>query len=256
MNRITQLFEKKKERILSIYFTAGYPALEDTFATLQALEKYGADMIEIGIPFSDPVADGPIIQQSSDVALQNGMTLEILFQQLSKIREKVQIPLILMGYFNPVLQYGVKRFIEKCSSIGIDGVILPDLPLDVYETKYKRDFEEAGLSNIFLITPQTSEERIRHIDALSSGFIYMVSTSSTTGGKTGITAEMCDYFDRTRDLKLKSPLLVGFGISDKNSFDRICQHVNGGIIGTAFIKALSGSESVDEKVRNFVSTLL
>jgi tryptophan synthase alpha chain len=255
-NRIQTLFRNKENKILSVYFTAGYPELNDTAEIIKELEKNGADLIEIGIPFSDPVADGPVIQQSSEVALKNGMTLNLLFEQLEGIREHVSIPLILMGYFNPVMQYGLERFCQKCREIGIDGTILPDLPLEVYEEQYKDLFERSNLSNIFLITPQTTEARIRKIDNLSTGFIYMVSSSSTTGIKTNIIDSQTDYFERIEKMKLHTKKLTGFGISDRSSFQKACSYTNGAIIGSAFIKALSGEGKIQEKVKTFVENII
>jgi tryptophan synthase alpha chain len=255
-NRIISLFKNKGEKILSVYFTAGFPALDDTTQIIQELEKSGADLIEIGIPFSDPVADGPVIQQSSDKALKNGMTLNLLFKQLENIRIEVSIPLILMGYFNPVMQYGVEKFCAKCAEVGIDGTIVPDLPLDVYEEKYQELFERNNLINIFLITPQTAEERIRKVDTLTKGFIYMVSSSATTGMQSNVVESQAEYFKRIDSLKLKSPRLTGFGISDRNSFNQACRYTNGAIIGSAFVKALSKEESIKEKVRTFVKEII
>ena len=244
-NRITSLFNRKDKNILSIYFTAGYPNLNDTVTIISELEKNGADLIEIGIPFSDPVADGLVIQQSSEIALKNGMTIHLLFEQLKEIRKSVSIPLILMGYLNPVMQYGIENFCKKCRETGIDGTIIPDLPLEIYEAEYKGFFEENSLSNIFLITPQTPDERIRKIDACSHGFIYMVSSSSTTGAKESGDKEQITYFERIRKMELKSKRLIGFGISDKASFQRTSNFANGAIIGSAFITALSGESSID-----------
>src|ERR1035437_5862525 len=207
-NRITALFERKDKNILSIYCTAGYPELNDTQTIITELEKSGADLIEIGIPFSDPVADGPVIQHSSEIALKNGMTVNLLFEQLENIRDHVSIPLILMGYFNPVMQYGIENFCAKCKEIGIDGTILPDLPLDVFEDQYKELFEKNNLSNIFLITPQTPDSRIRKIDSLSSAFIYMVSSSSTTGIKTSIIDSQTAYFERIKKMDLNAKQLI------------------------------------------------
>lgn len=251
-NRITSLFNRKDENILSIYFTAGYPELNDTFKIIGLLEKSGADMVEIGMPFSDPVADGPVIQQSSEIALKNGMTIHLLFEQLKEIRKSISIPLILMGYLNPVMQFGVEEFCSKCKEIGIDGTIIPDLPLEVYETEYKEIFEKNSLSNIFLVTPQTSDERIRKIDKLSKGFIYMVSSSSTTGVKKTVNDEQVSYFERIRTMNLRSKRLIGFGISDKASFDKASDYGNGVIIGSAFIKAFDGEGTVESKVNNFM----
>lgn len=251
-NRITSLFEKKDEKILSIYFTAGYPELNDTLKIISQLEKSGADLVEIGMPFSDPVADGPVIQQSSEEALKNGMTIHLLFEQLKHIRKSVSIPLILMGYLNPVMQYGIEDFCKKCKEIGIDGTIIPDLPLEIYETEYKEIFEQNSLSNIFLVTPQTSDERIRKIDELSTGFIYMVSSSSTTGVKGAVNEEQIFYFKRITAMNLRSKRLIGFGISDKASFEKSSCYANGAIIGSAFIKALEGKETVETKVKEFM----
>lgn len=255
MNRIDKLFQKKKEKILSIYFTAGHPSLNDTVTIIKALEREGVNMIEIGMPFSDPMADGPIIQQSSHVALNNGMSLKLLFEQLKDIRKEVSIPLLLMGYLNPVFQFGIEKFCAKCREVGIDGLILPDLPMDEYENKYAGLFSENGLYNIFLVTPQTSEARINKIDSITKGFIYMVSSYSTTGSGKGINMSQ-SYFERMKNMNLKNPLVVGFGIKDKATFQNACKYAGGAIIGTAFIKALEKKESIEEKVKNFVNDIL
>lgn len=252
MNRIKQQLAQDK-KVLSIYFTAGYPDLEDTVPVIEELAKHGADMIEIGLPFSDPLADGPTIQQSSTAALRNGMTTEHLFKQLSKIRETVSIPLILMGYFNPVLQYGVEKFCERCSEIGIDGLILPDLPLAEYQVHYASIFKDHGLINVFLITPQTSEDRIRAIDRASDGFIYMVSSASTTGKTKGFGNEQTEYFNRVANMNLKNPLIVGFGISNSETFNAATKDTKGAIIGSAFIKTLT-SEGV-AGISGFITSL-
>ncbi|WP_405383480.1 tryptophan synthase subunit alpha [Maribacter sp. LLG6340-A2] len=239
-NRITTKLEEGK-KLLSIYFTAGYPALNDTVNIIEDLEKNGVDMIEIGLPFSDPLADGPTIQESSTAALKNGMTTEILFSQLKDIRKTVSIPLIIMGYFNPVLQYGVEAFCKKCQEIGIDGLILPDLPLDVYQDEYEETFKKYGLLNVFLITPQTSDERIQQIDNASNGFIYMVSSASVTGSKSGFGQEQENYFERIANMKLKNPQIVGFGIKDEETFQQATKTAKGAIIGSAFIKHLTAN---------------
>jgi len=239
-NRINQKMKEDK-KLLSIYFTAGYPALNNTVKIIQDLEKSGVDMIEIGLPFSDPLADGPTIQESSTAALKNGMTTEKLFEQLKDIRKTVSIPLIVMGYFNPMLQYGVEAFCKKCNEIGIDGIIMPDLPLDVYESEYKSTFEKYGLINVFLITPQTSDTRIRQIDAASDGFIYMVSSASVTGSKSGFGHEQESYFKRIDTMDLKNPQIVGFGIKDEETFKSATKNAKGAIIGSAFIKHLSAN---------------
>lgn len=238
MNRIKQKLQEDG-KLLSIYFTAGYPQLNDTVKIIQDLEKSGVDFIEVGLPFSDPLADGPTIQESSTAALKNGMHTELLFEQLKDIRKTVSIPLILMGYFNPVLQYGVEKFCQKCQEIGIDGLILPDLPLDVYQGEYESIFKKYGLINVFLITPQTSENRIRTIDAASEGFIYMVSSASTTGAKEGFGNEQSAYFDRIAAMKLNNTQIVGFGISNAQTFQQATEKAKGAIIGSAFIKHLA-----------------
>ncbi len=238
MNRINQKLQED-QKLLSIYFTAGYPDLNDTVKIIQDLEKNGVDMIEIGLPFSDPLADGPTIQDSSTAALKNGMTTEKLFDQLKDIRKTVSIPLIVMGYFNPMLQYGVEAFCAKCHEIGIDGIIMPDLPLAIYQEHYQAIFEKNGLINIFLITPQTDEERIRQIDAASKGFIYMVSTASVTGSKSGFGNEQTTYFERIAKMGLSNPQIVGFGIKDQETFQQATKMTKGAIIGSAFIKFIT-----------------
>ncbi|AKA35816.1 tryptophan synthase subunit alpha [Flagellimonas lutaonensis] len=252
MNRIKQKLQED-QKLLSIYFTAGYPKLDDTVPIIQELEKNGVDMVEIGLPFSDPLADGPTIQESSTAALKNGMTTEILFEQLKDIRKTVSIPLIIMGYFNPVLQYGVEDFCKKCAEIGIDGLILPDLPFDVYQEEYEHIFKKYGLINIFLITPQTSEERIRKIDAASDGFVYMVSSASTTGTKTGFGAEQREYFEKIASLSLTNPQIVGFGISNRETFEQATKKAKGAIIGSAFIKHLT--QNGVAKINTFIKSI-
>ena len=252
MNRINQKLSEEK-KLLSIYFTAGYPNLEDTVTIIQDLEKNGVDMIEIGLPFSDPLADGPTIQASSTHALKNGMTTEVLFNQLKNIRKTVNIPLIIMGYFNPILQYGVEAFCEKCADIGIDGLIIPDLPVDVYNEHYKTILEKCGLINVFLITPQTSETRIRFIDSVSKGFIYMVSSASVTGSSSGFGDEQTDYFKRVADMKLNNPQIIGFGISNHETFKQATTYAKGAIIGSAFIKHLT-NEGVS-KIDSFITKI-
>ncbi|MGE5427851.1 MAG: tryptophan synthase subunit alpha [Methylococcaceae bacterium] len=254
-NRINKLFKDKENNILSVFFTAGYPHLEDTVPTIQELVKNGVDMIEIGMPFSDPVADGPAIQQSSLVALNNGMSVRVLFEQLKHIRQSVEVPLILMGYINPVLQYGMEAFCQKCKEIGIDGLIIPDLPLGVYQEEYQSIFEENNLHNIFLITPQTSDERLRQIDQASSGFIYMVSSNSTTGAKAGVTDVQNQYFERIKAFHLNNPRMIGFGISNADTFRNACHYANGAIIGSAFVNALAAQDPLTEKVARFIATI-
>lgn len=256
MNRINKLFKEKQQRILSIYFTAGYPSLSDTLSIATHLEKAGVDMIEIGIPFSDPVADGPTIQRSNQIALENGITLELLFEQLKTLREQVTMPVILMGYLNPILQYGVKEFCEKCVEVGVDGVIFPDLPIDVYQREYQSLFEKHKLHNTFLITPQTSQERILKIDQMTAGFIYMVSSASVTGAKASVSADQEAYFDRIKEMKLQNPQLIGFGISNHNTFEKACMNANGAIVGSAFIKMLGEADHLEGAIMNFTQSLI
>ena len=237
MNRIDQAFAQDK-KLLSIYFSAGHPKLEDTLPILKALQAAEVDMIEIGLPFSDPLADGPTIQDSATQALANGMTTQRLFDQLEQVRDHIHLPLIIMGYFNPILQYGVKTFCEKCEAIGIDGLIIPDLPADVYHEHYQALFEQHDLYNIFLITPQTPEERIRYIDKVSNGFIYMVSSASVTGAKATFGDTQTDYFKRIAALGLNTPQIVGFGISNAETYQAATTHAQGAIIGSAFIQFL------------------
>lgn len=252
MNRINKKLQEDK-KLLSIYFTAGYPKLNDTISIIQELEKNGVDMIEIGLPFSDPLADGPTIQESSTQAIENGMTTSLLFEQLKEIRKTVQIPLIIMGYFNPMMQFGMEQFCQKCAEVGIDGLIIPDLPLYVYENEYKETFEKYGLKNVFLITPQTSNERITQIDAISDSFIYMVSSAAVTGSQSGFGNEQMDYFKRISDFKLKNPQIVGFGIKDKETFNQATQHQKGAIIGSAFISFLK-KNSISE-ISRFIAKI-
>ncbi|MDA3823156.1 MAG: tryptophan synthase subunit alpha [Bacteroidales bacterium] len=257
MNRIDHLFKEKEGRVLSVYMTAGYPELNDTVEIITSLEQGGADMIEIGMPFSDPLADGPVIQASSQTALQNGMTIKLLFEQLKDIRSKVKIPLVLMGYLNPVLQFGFEKFLDKCVEIGIDGFILPDLPLSIYDKKYKEKVDSSGLHFIMLITPQTSTDRIKQIASASGGFLYMVADSSTTGAKKEIKDVQIEYFKRISSMNLDIPRLIGFGISSSETFDMACEHSKGAIIGSAFIKAIGSKNdrSISEKIQEFVRSI-
>jgi tryptophan synthase alpha chain len=255
MNRITQLFNSGKKDILSVYFTAGYPSLNDTFRTITELEKRGVDLIEIGIPFSDPIADGPVIQKSGSKALLNGMTLKLIFEQLKEIREYAKVPLVLMGYINPILRMGVETFLDNAARIGIDGVIIPDLPPEEYNEKYRELFEKAGIFNNFLITPQTPVDRLKQIDEWSKGFIYMVSTASTTGSRDSFDEKQLEYFKRVDDLKLKTPRLIGFGISNRTTFGQACRFSNGAIIGSAFIEAMGENGSLAQKVQLFLETI-
>ncbi len=260
MNRIEQTLaaqdsnSKASKKLLSIYFTAGYPNIEDTGAVIKQLEKSGVGMIEIGLPFSDPLADGPTIQASSTQALKNGMTTENLFEQLVGIRDEVNIPLLIMGYFNPIMQYGIEAFCQKCAEVGIDGLIIPDLPVDVYHKEYSATFEKYGIINVFLITPQTSNERISYIDSISKGFIYMVSSASTTGAKNIFDKDQLTYFQRINDLDLKTPRVIGFGISNNETFVQATDYAHGAIIGSAFVKFLK--ENPIDQIPEFVSDIL
>ncbi len=256
MNRIDRLFTEKAGEILSIYITAGYPGLKDTPLLLQALQDHGADMVEIGIPFSDPLADGPVIQQSSQIALSNGMNLKLLFDQLANIRERIHIPLILMGYLNPVLQMGMEVFLDHCREVGIDGVILPDLPPDEYKSNYRELFQKYGIYHTLLITPQTTEDRIHSIVDLSDGFLYMVADAATTGERDAIGSHQEEYFNRIREMDLSVPGLIGFGISSHDTFRTACRHARGAIIGSAFIRALGQSGPLEETVKAFVQSIL
>ncbi len=253
MNRIERLFKTKDKDILNIYFTAGYPKLEDTIPLILNLEKAGADLVEIGIPYSDPLADGPTIQESGSKAIKNGMTLSCLFEQLSGIRKQTDLPLILMGYFNQIMQFGVPEFLSHCKEVGIDGLILPDLPVYEYEAFYQKEVEAARLAISFLITPQTSEDRIRKIDQLTHGFIYMVSNASITGKTGQISEKQIAYFDRIQQLDLNNPCLIGFGISDQESFRTACTYSNGAIIGSAFIRKIGQAENLEAACRDFVA---
>lgn len=255
MSKIKKLFEKKQSNILSVYFTAGYPQLEDTNEIIQALVNEAVDMIEIGMPYSDPVADGPVIQDSSQQALENGMTIKKLFDQLKILpTEAKNIPLILMGYMNPVMQFGFENFCKEAAACGVSGMIIPDLPLREFEMEYKPITDKFHLDFIFLITPETTEQRIRHMDDLSDSFLYAVSSSSTTGSETDLH-QMEKYFKRLQSMDLKNPFLIGFGIRNRDTFLQACKYANGGIIGTAFINELKKPGTIEEKTRNFVDRI-
>ncbi len=260
MNRINKLFQRKNRDILSIYFTAGFPKLDATKKILAALQEHGADLIEIGIPYSDPLADGPVIQQSSMVALGNGISIKEIFKELKELNAEPSfrnedVPFILMGYLNPVIQYGIENFCRDASATGVDGIILPDLPVNEFENEYKKIFEKYELRFIFLITPETSEIRIRKIDELSNGFIYAVSSSSITGTDKDMSTQE-NYFQRLQQMNLKNNILVGFGIKDHETFSAACKHSAGAIIGTAYIKAIEKSINIDEDTAGFLNSIL
>ena len=254
MNRIKTLFQSKKEKILSVYFTAGFPQLDDTLPIIEELAAQGVDLIEIGIPFSDPMADGVVIQQSSHTALQNGMSISRLFSQLENIRTKTDIPLVMMGYLNPIMQYGFERFCQDCQHMGVDGLIIPDLPMDDFLAEYKAVTESYGISFIFLITPETSEERIRQIDENTNGFIYMVSSAATTGEQKSFDTKIA-YFNRINAMGLRNPRLIGFGISNKETLETVFKYSSGAIVGSAFIKALEEAKDVKKGVKLLLEKL-
>lgn len=255
MNRISKLFKTKKSGILSVFYTAGFPKLNDTVLIAQQLEEAGADLIEIGIPFSDPIADGPTIQQSNKIALDNGMSVELLLKQVAEIRKTVKLPIILMGYLNPVLQFGFERFCKEASLNGVDGLILPDMPMEEYLSEYKSIMDATHLLNTFLISPTTSEARIRKIDDATNGFIYAVSSSSTTGAKSGFAKNQIDYFEKLRALKLKNPYLIGFGISNHDTFFQATQYSSGAIIGSAFINLIRESKNLSVDTQTFINSI-
>ena len=254
MKRIKELFQTKQQGILNVYCTAGYPELDSTVSVMKCLQSNGVDLIELGMPYSDPLADGPVIQASSTKALQNGMTISKLFEQLENFRKEIYVPVILMGYLNPLLQYGFEKFCAKASEVGIDGLIIPDIPMYEYENEYKEIVQKFKLDFIFLVTPETSEERIKKLDGLSSGFLYAVSSSSITGSDKDFLA-VENYLKRLKEMKLKNPILVGFGIKGKLTFEAACKYANGAIIGSAYIKALENNNT-EEATKKFLEGVL
>ena len=255
MSRLSHLFASQKSKVLNVYCTAGYPHLQSTMEVMQSLQKNGAHIIELGMPYSDPLADGEVIQKSSQIALENGMTISVLFEQLKYMRKTIQIPVVLMGYLNPILQYGIEAFCRKAKEVGIDGFILPDVPIFEFENQYQALFEQFGLDFIFLVTPETKEERVLKLDRLSSGFLYAVSSSATTGKDTDFN-KVAEYLQKLQAFSLKNPLLVGFGIKDKASFDAVNQYAQGAIIGSAYIQALSKGNSIEETTELFLKQVL
>jgi len=261
MSRIAELFRRKNERVVNIYCTAGYPQLDSTLKIMKALQDNGADMIELGMPYSDPLADGPVIQASSTIAIANGMTIQKLFEQLKDFRKSPSLggvgevlPVILMGYMNPVLQYGFEKFCSDAAAVGIDGLILPDLPEYEFETEYGAIIKKYGLDFIFLVTPETSEKRIKKLDKLSTGFLYAVSSSSTTGSDKNMT-DVKSYLQKLKSHQLRNLILVGFGIKDKQTFEAACQYANGAIIGSAFVKAMEGARNEELSVKQFLKSI-
>ena len=255
MSRLKNIFQNKSQRVLNVYCTAGFPNLDSTLNVINALQNNGADIIELGMPYSDPLADGAVIQASSSKALANGMSIETLFNQLKDFRKEITLPVVLMGYMNPVLQYGFEKFCEDAALVGIDGLILPDLPEYEFETEYGAIIKKYGLDFIFLVTPETSEERVRKLDSLTSGFLYAVSSSATTGSNTNFDA-VEKYLQRLQSYQLKNPVLVGFGIKDKQTFEAASKYANGAIIGSAYIKALEGSTNVEQTTKDFLSSII
>lgn len=255
MNRLEELFERKKTNVLNVYCTAGFPQLNSTLEVMKALQDNGAEIIELGMPYSDPLADGPVIQASNTKALQNGMTMQLLFEQLRDFRKEIYVPVILMGNINPVLQFGFENFCKQCASLPVDGIILPDLPEYEFENEYGAIIKRYGLDFIFLVTPETSEERIKKLDTLSTGFLYAVSSSSTTGNKKDFTV-VEQYLQRLKNMQLKNPLMVGFGIKDKATFQSASKYANGAIIGTAYIKAIENASDIHAATKAFLNSII
>ncbi len=255
MGRLQKIFDHKTTGVLNVYFTAGYPTIDSTVKLMETLQEAGVDIIELGMPYSDPLADGPVIQESSSIALKNGMSISVLFSQLKDFRKNIQTPVILMGYMNPVLQYGFEKFCKEAAAVGIDGLILPDLPPFEFESSYGKIIKDCELDFIFLVTPETSVDRVKLLDNLSSGFLYAVSSSSTTGKEKNMS-DVVAYVDRLKSYQLKNPIMVGFGIKDKTTFDMLNGHANGGIIGSAFIKALDSANDYSLSASSFIRSIL
>jgi len=255
MTRLTELFKEQSKRVLNVYCTAGFPHLNSTLEVMESLQRNGANIIELGMPYSDPLADGEVIQSSGNIALANGMTIETLFEQLATMRKSIHIPVVLMGYMNPILQYGFENFCKKAKEVGVDGLILPDLPLFEFENQFGKTIQENGLDFVFLVTPETPEDRLKKLDSLSTGFLYAVSSSATTG-KDKDFSKVALYLQRLQSMQLKNPVLVGFGIKDKATFDAVCAYSNGAIIGSAYIQALSKGESIDAITTQFLKSVL
>ena len=255
MSRLKELFKQKSTRVLNVYCTAGYPKLNSTLEVMTSLQSNGANIIELGMPYSDPLADGEVIQSSGNVAIANGMTIDTLFEQLKNMRQTIHIPVVLMGYMNPILQYGFEAFCKKAKEVGVDGLILPDLPLYEFEHIYGKTIQENGLDFVFLVTPETPEQRLRKLDDLSTGFLYAVSSSATTGKDKDFT-KVAVYLQKLQSMQLKNPVLVGFGIKDKETFDAVAAYSNGAIIGSAYINALSKTDSIDATTAQFLKSVL
>jgi tryptophan synthase alpha chain len=255
MSNLELVFKEKSKRILNVYCTAGYPALDSTMKVMASLQKNGADIIELGMPYSDPLADGEVIQLSSMKALANGMNIAVLFEQIQDMRKSISIPVILMGYMNPILQYGFEAFCKKAKEVGIDGLILPDLPLFEFEDAYGKIIKENGLDFIFLVTPETPDQRVKKLDSLSNGFLYAVSSSATTGKDKDFNV-VAQYLQKLQALQLKNPILVGFGIKDKATFDAATVHTQGAIIGSAYIQQLSKGGDIETITSQFLNSVL
>ena len=255
MSRLSELFKKQNERVLNVYCSAGFPQLNSTLKVMESLQDNGANIIELGMPYSDPLADGEVIQSSGNVAIANGMTIDTLFEQLTAMRKTIHIPVVLMGYMNPILQYGFETFCKKAKEVGVDGLILPDLPLFEFENIYGKMIQDNNLDFVFLVTPETPEDRLRKLDALSTGFLYAVSSSATTG-KDKDFSKVALYLQKLQAMQLKNPVLVGFGIKDKETFNAVCAYSNGAIIGSAYINALSKGTDVEATTAEFLTSVL